>query len=228
MHPLKLITTDDGSHSLYREDLREGYHSYHGALQESKHVFIKHGLEAWWEVNPDQTVKVLEVGLGTALNALLTWERAHAAERKVEYVSFEAFPVPADIWQQLNYPDLLTDPAEARATLEAMHRANWDAGMQGYGEYFGLDKREAKIEAVELPEAAFDLIYFDAFAPNKQGELWEVGVLEQMANTLKSGGYLTTYCARGQFKRDLKAVGLRVETLPGAPGKAEMVRAVKD
>lgn len=224
---MKLILTDDGSHSLYREDLKEGYHSHHGAVQESRHVFIKHGFTAWAENNPGREPAILELGLGTGLNALLTWEAALAHGNRVRYSGVEAHPVPEEIWSQLNYPQFTTNLPEAAHALAEIHRTPWDEGYFTLGSLFQLEKRKSKIEATTLTEGFFDLVYFDAFAPNKQGELWEPAVLEKMASLLRTGGFLTTYCAKGQFKRDLKAAGFTVETLPGAPGKAEMVRGVR-
>ncbi|MEL6534001.1 MAG: tRNA (5-methylaminomethyl-2-thiouridine)(34)-methyltransferase MnmD [Bacteroidota bacterium] len=225
---MKLILTDDGSHSLYRDDLKEGYHSHHGAVQESRHVFIQHGLQAWLAEHPDREPTILELGLGTGLNALLTWEAALPYGKTIRYSGVEAHPVPEEIWQQLNYPEFATALPQADHALAEIHRTPWDEGYFSLGPLFQLEKRKGKIEEIGLTEAFFDLIYFDAFAPNKQGELWEPAVLERMASVMRTGGYLTTYCAKGQFKRDLKAAGFTVETLPGAPGKAEMVRGVRN
>ena len=227
MNPLKLIITSDGSHSLFREDLNETYHSHHGAVQESQYVFIKQGLAAWSAAHPGATVKILELGLGTALNALLTRDYAEQHALSMEYTGVEAYPVPEEIYGALNYHQHLPENAQAQAWLQQLHAHLWDSPLVALSPHFQFQKLAAKIEDAKLPAGHFDLVYFDAFAPNKQAELWEPAVLEQMATLLAPGGYLTTYCAKGQFKRDLKAAGFEVQTLPGAPGKAEMVRGVR-
>lgn len=227
MHTLKLITTSDGSHSLYREDLREGYHSHHGALQESQHVFIKHGLEAYTSDHTDGIIRILEVGFGTGLNALLTWQFVSHTQVQVEYTGVEAYPVPQNIWQRLNFASLLEESSTWETRLKQLHEIPWGKKLHPLDSSFSLMKREEKIEETPLAAANYDIVYFDAFAPNKQEELWTPALFQKLSASLKPGGFLTTYCAKGQFKRDLKAVGFEVETLPGAPGKAEMVRGKK-
>jgi tRNA U34 5-methylaminomethyl-2-thiouridine-forming methyltransferase MnmC len=214
---IKIFITGDGSHSLFNEKLNETYHSRHGAVRESQHVFIEHGFHNLIEKQKLPGVSILEVGFGTGLNALLTANEAIQKNVVVKYTSLETFPVPTAIWEQLNY----SDPEHLFSKL---HQAEWQKWVEVHP-HFQLLKLEISLQAVELNPLAFDLIYFDAFAPGKQPELWELPILNKVTSTLKPGGVFVTYCAKGQLKRDLKAVGLRVESLPGPPGKREMVRA---
>jgi tRNA U34 5-methylaminomethyl-2-thiouridine-forming methyltransferase MnmC len=216
---IKIIVTDDGSHSLLNEALNETYHSRHGALRESKHVFIEHGLNFIANRSPGEPISILEVGFGTGLNALLTLNESKAKSLNIQYTSLETFPIQQEIWLTLNYPD-------TNNAFTALHSATWQHWVEIIPE-FRLLKLEESLLAVELKSWEYDLIYFDAFAPNKQPELWEVPMLGKVVASIKQGGAFVTYCAKGQLKRDLKTLGLMVESLPGPPGKREMVRAVK-
>jgi tRNA U34 5-methylaminomethyl-2-thiouridine-forming methyltransferase MnmC len=220
MSSLKIITTHDGSHSLLNEQLNETYHSVHGALQESKHVFIQHGLD--FASKSKSTIHILEVGFGTGLNALLTLQQAKADNLTIHYTTLEAFPVEEAIWSQLNY----VESAEAKEQFEKLHRAKWNEA-ENISSNFVLKKLRATLQQVELELNHYDLIYFDAFAPNKQPEMWELPMLQKVVNSMKPDGLFVTYCAKGQLKRDLKNAGLTVETLQGPPGKREMVRGKK-
>lgn len=219
MKEIKVFITGDGSHSILNEALNETYHSRHGAVRESRHVFIEHGLRFLIEKQKRQFVSVLEVGFGTGLNALLTIHEAMLKNYKVEYTSLETFPIPHEIWTTLNYPD-------PHNLFRALHEAKWQT-REEINSDFSLLKLEKSLQDVELEPQQYDLIYFDAFAPNKQPELWELKMLEKVAGSIKPGGIFVTYCAKGQLKRDLKMLGLTVESLPGPPGKREMVRAIK-
>ena len=218
MEGIEIITTGDGSHSLLNTTLNETYHSHHGALQESVHVFIRNGLEHFIATTQRKIVNVFEVGFGTGLNAWLTmmWSRDHHVP--VHYTTIESFPLPAEVWQNLNYAD-----ERGRAEFENIHTANWNEPV-GLPDYFTLHKVHDTIQYLDIKESVYDVIYFDAFAPNKQPEMWELQVLSKVTRSLVTGGVLVTYCAKGQVKRDLRSLGLNVETLAGPPGKKEMVR----
>ena len=220
---LQLITTSDGSHSLLNSELNETYHSVHGALRESIHVFIKHGLEFFAGQNSLVTIHIFEVGFGTGLNALLTLEYALKQGCQIHYTSVEAFPIDHTTARSLNYPDALS-MTDAREYFERLHAAPWDVEAVIAPGFTLLKKKTSLQEITLMPE--YDVIYFDAFAPSKQPEMWELSVLEKVRNAIKPGGVFVTYCAKGQLKRDLKTLGLVVETLPGPPGKKEMVRGV--
>lgn len=226
MSKVKIITTEDGSHSLYHEELKETYHSFHGALQESKHVFIEKGIRFWRnkEGLPD-FLKIFEVGLGTGLNALLAAQFAKDNNLSIEYTSLEPFPLDQDLISQLNYAEKLEDP-KLKEIFKRIHQVSWEEPIELYP-FFQLTKHQLKLEDYTVKKEQFDVVFFDAFAPNKQAELWELSALEKCFNLLKSGGVFTTYSAKGQLKRDLKGLGFEVETLPGPPGKKEMVRGEK-
>ena len=219
MNTIKIIITGDGSHTLLNEAMDETYHSRHGAVQESLHVFIGQGLNYLFKKQNHEFISILEVGFGTGLNALLTLSEASKNEWSVAYTSLETYPLSQEVWENLNYPD-------PHRMLKELHKAEWQKWEQ-ISPHFSLLKLERSLQLVELESEQFDLIYFDAFAPNKQPEMWELSLLDKVVKTLKSGGAFITYCAKGQLKRDLKTLGLIVESLPGPPGKREMVRAIK-
>jgi tRNA U34 5-methylaminomethyl-2-thiouridine-forming methyltransferase MnmC len=219
LNTIKIIVTGDGSHSLFNEALDESYHSRHGAVQESLHVFIEHGFRYLVQTQKSKSISILEVGFGTGLNVLLTLAEAIESDILVAYTSLETYPLSEEVWVKLNYPD-------THNRFKELHLAEWEKWSQ-INSHLRLLKLEKSLQDVELDPTQYDLIYFDAFAPNKQPELWELTVLDKVVKTLKSGGLFVTYCAKGQLKRDLKSLGLIVESLPGPPGKREMVRALK-
>lgn len=219
---IEIITTSDGSHSLLNTELNETYHSTHGALRESLHVFLDKGFDFAIQQNSLKQIHILEIGFGTGLNALLTLQRAIAGAVDVYYTSLEAYPLHERLWQNLNY-------AESLGMQEAfyqLHHVSWES-WQTIHPNFRLLKREGMLQLLSLT-TTYDVIYFDAFAPSKQPEMWEFPVLEKVVQQLNPRGTFVTYCAKGQLKRDLKTLGLHVETLEGPPGKKEMVRAVKN
>jgi tRNA U34 5-methylaminomethyl-2-thiouridine-forming methyltransferase MnmC len=218
---IEIITTGDGSHSLLNTDLNETYHSRHGAVQESLHVFIQEGLDQTLATGAS-TVSVVEVGFGTGLNALLTAQRAEEKGVTVHYTSLETMPLPEELWMQLNY----TAAPAAQTLFNDIHLAPWNQPVD-VRPTFQLQKLTVSLQDAALPAAQTDVVYFDAFAPNKQPEMWTYDMLAKAVHTLRPGGMFVTYCAKGQLKRDLKALGLTVETLPGPPGKKEMVRGVR-
>jgi tRNA U34 5-methylaminomethyl-2-thiouridine-forming methyltransferase MnmC len=216
---IKIIATNDGSSSLYNEALDETYHSRHGALQESMYVFIEHGLNHLCNSKKIDSVAILEVGFGTGLNALLTLQYAIKYSIDIRYTSLETHPVTKEVWTQLNYSD-------THQVFNKMHEAPWGEWSEIVNR-FSLKKIKNELQLESLSRADYDLIYFDAFAPNKQPEMWELSVLSKITDAMNTGAVFVTYCAKGQLKRDLKSLGLVVESLPGPPGKREMVRATK-
>lgn len=219
---IQIIITGDGSHSLLNTTLNETYHSVHGARRESVHVFLKNGLEYFREKNSTEEVKIFEVGFGTGLNALLTASFAEDQTQKVSYTSIEAFPLGEEISTKLNY----AESEQEKILFQKLHSSSWEEEIS-INNFFTLKKIKATLQEIQLQKNFFDVIFFDAFAPSKQPELWEISILEKVCNGLKPNGIFTTYCAKGQLKRDLKSLGLLVETLAGPPGKKEMVRALK-
>lgn len=217
---MAIKTTKDGSHTVIHQHLNEAYHSVHGALQESKHVFIQHGLVSFQQ---QDTVRVFEMGFGTGLNALLSYQFAQSNEINIQYSSIEAYPLEIAIVKDLNYSSLVGD----KELFEKMHQVSWDE-THHLSDNFILHKIRGEIENTSLEFLKpVDVIFFDAFAPEAQAHLWQPSILRKMFDILKVGGRLSTYCAKGQFKRDLKAVGFKVENVQGPPGKREMTIGIK-
>lgn len=216
MNVLQIITTADGSPSLFNAKLDETYHSKHGAVQESQHVFISHGLRHWLNRSGHRQVVIFEMGFGTGLNAWLTHQVALADKLSVTYISLEAYPLSEYFWAQLQYSSQV-EP------FRKLHEAPWNEPV-ALDEQFTLHKIHGSVENLRMSWPV-DVIYYDAFAPSKQPELWTLPILANVCSTLNKQGVFVTYCAKGQLKRDLRSLGLITETLPGPPGKKEMVRA---
>jgi tRNA U34 5-methylaminomethyl-2-thiouridine-forming methyltransferase MnmC len=223
MSDLKLITTEDGSHSLFNPDLNETYHSIHGAIQESKHVFIDAGLDHWIKNNKKPNLRILEIGFGTGLNAFLTCLHSPPWDVNVYYKSWEAFPIDPELSNQLNYSDTLG----SKHLFEKLYAATWEQAVV-ISASFTLHKHKGNVISDMFNESScFDLIYYDAFGPSKQPEMWTKDILSKVVDVLDGNGVFVTYSAKGQVKRDLKSLGLVVETLAGPPGKLQMVRATR-
>lgn len=218
---IKIITTEDGSHSLFDEELNETYHSTRGARGESLHVFIKEGLDYFLSHTESAEVRIFEVGLGTGLNAFLTAQFAENHSQKIHFSSLEPFPIVKEIYEQLNFHE----SPEEKKLLQDIHQKNWESTVE-ITHFFQLHKTTSRLEDF-VSDQQFHLIYFDAFAPSKQPEVWSLDNLKKCYDLLENDGILTTYCAQGQFKRNLVEAGFQVETLQGAMGKKEMVRALK-
>ena len=221
--------TADGSATLFVPALNEHYHSQHGARQESQHVFIGAGLVPLLDAGRggpcQRPLRLLEVGLGTGLNALLTAQVARAAGAAVAYDGLETLPLSAALVAALR-PEWEAQSAEAGAQFARLHAASWGE-MHPLAPSFFLTKLPEPLQAARLPAAYYDLIYFDAFAPEKQPELWTEAIFAQLYAAAAPGAVLVSYCAQGQFRRNLRAAGWHTEKLPGPPGKREMTRAVK-
>lgn len=221
MEKKELKITEDGSHTLFIPGLNETYHSSHGAIQESIHVFIDAGLKY---IN-NKEINVLEIGFGTGLNAFLTLLEANKTEANINYTSLEAYPLEMSLVRQLNYTSELKLDDYIACLYNKMHEVEWGS-LQSITNEFKLKKLKIKLDDFETIEK-YDVIYFDAFAPQIQPEMWTVSVLEKMYNCLNANGVLVTYCAKGIVKRALKEVGFKLESIPGPPGKREMTRAHK-
>jgi tRNA U34 5-methylaminomethyl-2-thiouridine-forming methyltransferase MnmC len=223
---IEVRTTGDGSPTLYVPALDEHYHSHHGAAQESRHVFIEAGLAPLLAEGMGQTqaLQVLEVGLGTGLNALLTLEAAQAAGAYVHYQGFETLPLPAEAVAALALQ--WTDNPMLSQAFTELHAMPWGLPLK-LGPKFLLSKIQRAIQSVALPAGRYNLIYFDAFAPEKQPELWGEDIFYNLYLAAAPGAVLVSYCAQGQFRRNLRAAGWLTEKLPGPPGKREMTRARK-
>jgi tRNA U34 5-methylaminomethyl-2-thiouridine-forming methyltransferase MnmC len=219
----QLVLTGDGSHTLFIPELKEHYHSTYGALTESIHVFIRNGLDCF---GGSGEISIFETGFGTGLNALLTSVNAARMKVKVWYTALEKYPVDPQIVKQLNYPLLLKDSDnDAERLFAAIHEAGWER-MTEIHPLFHLKKIKGDL-CTYIPDASFDLVYFDAFAPDKQPEMWTGEIMHRLVSAMKPGGIFATYCVKGSVKRILKDCGLTVEKLPGPPGKREILRARK-
>ncbi|MEQ9301306.1 MAG: tRNA (5-methylaminomethyl-2-thiouridine)(34)-methyltransferase MnmD [Cyclobacteriaceae bacterium] len=221
---LRVITTEDGSSSIYHEGFDETYHSTHGAIQESDHVYIKAGLNHWLSQNAGKPIEILEVGMGTGLNVILTLKAQLEIGFPVRYTAIESFPVDQKILVELNYKEKFNHSIVSEL-FDRLHDLPWEEETTLSLE-FKLEKLEQSFQDF-IPDETYDLVYYDAFAPEKQAELWDKQWLQKVHYLLKPGGIICSYCAKGDFKRNLKAIGFKVERLPGPPGKAQMIRATK-
>ncbi len=214
-----IIKTDDGSQTIVHPTFHEQYHSVKGARSESMHIFVQLALREWMKGHPAQKVRVLELGFGTGLNALLTCVEANEVHTHVEYSTLELYPLGIEEARSLEYM-----PKEV---FEKVLAAEW--GQQvGLSEWFTLCKRQEDFLLAPLNSGHFDVVYFDAFSPETQPELWGEELLQKIYVAMASGGVLTTYCAKGVVRRMLQQVGFVVERMPGPPnGKREVLRAWK-
>lgn len=220
---LQVITTGDGSHSIYNGALDEVYHSRNGAIAESEHIFIRAGFDR--VLDGERALHVLEVGFGTGLNALMTAVRCVEIPVQVWYQAFEPSPLPLRLTRELNYAGMLG--GDACRYWEKMHSAP-NKQWHTVHDHFQLCLIAQPVEEPTLPNNHFDLVYFDAFAPSIQPELWSAEVFGKLHAALKTKGVLVTYSAMGEVRRNLIRAGFSVERLPGPPGKREMLRATKD
>jgi len=216
-----IIKTDDGSDTLFVKELDEHYHSTFGAIQESLHVFIKTGLN----VKDESPLTIFEVGFGTGLNAFLTFLDTLKSGQIIQYITIEKYPISRNMWELLNYPELLSK--DHTEIFRAIHLSPWNEKVN-ITENFALTKITGDMTSFDfdlLP--VFDLIYFDAFSPEKQPELWETRIFEKLYANTAPFGKLVTYCSKGAVRRSLQKSGYITERLPGPPGKREILRAKK-
>ena len=217
---LQPVLTEDGSSTLFVPELNEHYHSIHGALQESMHVFIREG----YSQMRNFPAHIFEAGLGTGLNAFLTYLASEKEGKSIHYSAIEKYPVEDHFVRLLNYPEK-TDPAKAEI-FHAIHDALWDQDIR-ISENFILSKMKGDLRGVQLQDSSYDLVYFDAFSPAVQPELWTEDIFRMLFQSMKEGACLVTYSVKGSVTRILKAAGFSLEKLPGPPGKREMTRATK-
>lgn len=215
----KLIITKDKSNTIYSYKFDDIYHSKHGSINEAKHVFIKNGLLS---VKKNK-LNILEVGFGTGLNALLTLIEAKKKSIKINYHAVELYPLSLVILKELNFCDLINIE---KKIFERLH-LKWEQASQ-INDYFTITKHNISVEKYFHKNIKYDIIYFDAFSPSKQTDIWEENILRKMHNLLKKNGSLVTYCAKGIIKRRMKKIGFNVIILDGPPGKREMIKAIKN
>lgn len=225
-----MIITRDGSHSLSIPEMNVTYHSLHGAIQESMHVFIEAALQPCLQQHDRNPIHILEVGFGTGLNALLTLRQMEEDSRVIHYTALELYPVEPEISSRLNYAEQLQRP-DLHAIFETLHTAEWNRQVE-LTDQFMLHKSNSSLLA--LPRLAtgvltekIHIVYFDAFAPTAQPELWTQDIFEKLFDLMEPGGMLVTYCSKSIVRRAMQAAGLRVEKIQGPWGKREMLRSWK-
>ncbi len=217
---LSLITTKDGSHTLFIPRMGEYYHSHYGAISESRHIFIECGFNVLKDKK--DSISIFEAGFGTGLNTLLTFIESKKSRLEIYYTAIELYPLKKEIWQKLNYCHFLGE----NDFFSRIHMCKWNKQIECSSGFF-LHKIQVDLTNTQLPENNFDIVYFDAFAPSYQPELWEKEIFNMIINSLKPGGLLTTYSSKGSVKRVLKECGFEVFKLPGPEGKREIIRARK-
>ncbi|AEH00112.1 tRNA (5-methylaminomethyl-2-thiouridine)(34)-methyltransferase MnmD [Lacinutrix sp. 5H-3-7-4] len=219
----EIITTKDGSKTIHIPEWNEQYHSTHGAIQEAKHVYIKHGLAFFMELKSinKKEVSILEIGFGTGLNAFLTAIEAQKSNLKINYTGVEGFPVLKKELKQLNY----ANNTEEQLLFNAIHDAKWESYYE-VSKNFIIKKQNKNFNVID-DVALYDVIYFDAFGPRVQPELWTQPIFNAMYNAVSKTGVLVTYCAQGHARRAMITAGFKVAKVEGPPGKRHMLRAIK-
>lgn len=215
----QIITTSDGSHTIYVPEIKEHYHSVHGAVQESNFIFIETGF-CRCTASP---LNIFEIGFGSGLNALLTALKCMEGVREVNYTSIEKFPLDEKIISSLNHH--IFAGGSGKWLFDKIHSAPWNV-LVNICNNFNIKKINGDITTYPLT-GIYDLIYFDAFGPDKQPEMWTKEIFERISSVTAKDGSLVTYSAKGDVKRNLKACGFEVARLPGPPGKRQIIRAVK-
>lgn len=224
----EIITTNDGSKTIHISEWNEHYHSTHGAIQEALHVYLKEGLAFFLDSKSfykgSQPISILEIGFGTGLNALLTLAEAEKQQVKINYTGVEGFPVSHSEIEQLNYGEAVTIK-NSNSLFQKLHSCDWEK-FCSISEGFRLKKQHKQFSEIDDTNQ-FDILYFDAFGPRVQPELWTEAVFNAMFKALKPNGVLVTYCAQGNARRAMMSAGFTVERVNGPPGKRHMLRAIK-
>lgn len=216
--------TRDGSHTMLSEVGGVPYHSRHGALQESQHVYIHSAFNFVYNAAPGKPIRIFEMGFGTGLNALLTCIRAEELQVHVHYTSIETEPLSGAEARLLNYCEKLGRP-ELQPLFNELHDSTWETNAV-ISPFFTLQKKKVSIQDYQ-PEAHVDLVYYDAFAPSAQPELWTSEVFGKIAGFMEPEAILITYCSKGDVKRAMKAVGLKVKKVPGPLYKRDILRVTR-
>ncbi len=220
-HEVKLVETKDGSTTFFSELFQTTYHSTDGSVEESMHVFIRNGLHYALNLVEQKEIHILEIGFGTGLNALLTLMESAKYDVTIHYHTIELYPLWLENIEQLNFTEQLDKVYDE--CFKQMHWQKWGA-TEKIAANFYMTKILESVESFDT-DVKFDLIYFDAFSPKEQPELWTEAIFCKMYSFLKTKGSLVTYCAQGQMKRNMRAVGFKTTALPGFGSKREMTRA---
>ena len=224
MENLHFVTTADGSKTIFNPQVGEHYHSKHGALQESKHVFLKSGLEFYLDKSPQKIVSILEVGFGSGLNFLLSADYCSAHQIHLNYAGIEAFPLPHQMISKTGYQDYIESPISESFLNKYEQALREEVELNPFCKLEIIENKLANYESSK----SFDVLYFDAFAAIHQPEMWTNEAITHCCKFLKPGGVFVTYAITGNLKRTMKSLNFTVEKAPGAPGKREMLRAVKN
>ncbi|MFN0728006.1 tRNA (5-methylaminomethyl-2-thiouridine)(34)-methyltransferase MnmD [Polaribacter gochangensis] len=216
----EIVLTSDGSTTIHLPDWNENYHSTHGAIQESKHVFISKGFDA---ISLSE-ISILEIGFGTGLNCFITFLEAQAKEKSINYVGVEAYPVTKKEVAKLNYVSELKAENQ-QFIFDAIHNCTWEEKHQIQSNFWLTKRKQFFKDIIDVKQ--FDIVYFDAFGAEHQPQLWTVAIFKKMYQALKVNGILVTYSAKGSVRRAMQEVGFSVERLNGPPGKREMLRATR-
>lgn len=219
-----IITTKDGSHTIQVEGSGLTYHSIHGAIGESMHVFISAGLNHYLELQKPKAISIFEMGFGTGLNAFLSLLESQKKNIFIRYTAVETHPLSENEYSALNYAEASGDPLST-ALFHQLHLSEWNSEIP-VNSFFSLEKINAPLQSF-IPARSYDIIYFDAFAPGAQPELWTEDIFKKMFSLLNPGGILVTYCSKGDVRRAMQAAGFSVQKIPGPRGKREMLRATK-
>ncbi len=219
----RIVETADGSYTFELIGKKEHYHSTFGAVQEGLHIFIRNGLHCF--AGKSNTINILEVGFGTGLNTLLTLLDAMRLNLRVAYLALEPFALEPSEYKMLNYAMVLNQSGLLEEFLR-FHESEWNMDIE-IMPGFVFRKEKTGLQNALLPENFFDLVYFDAFGPDTQPELWTQGMFEKVGKAMLPGAILTTFCVRGSVRRAMQASGFDVLKLPGPLGKREMTRALK-
>lgn len=209
--------TEDGSHTLFVPRIDECYHSTHGAIQESQHIFIEEGLKKATK----KSLRILEIGFGTGLNALLTLTECIKSDIHIDYTTLEKYPLDGAKACLLNYPELIAEGT--RTYFEQLHNSEWNKAAK-IAPNFCFTKIKCDFTEFEFSQQ-YDVVYFDAFSPDKQPEMWSEQLFKEVFDHCNDGAILTTYCAKGYVRRAMQHAGFMVERIPGPPGKREILRA---
>ncbi len=217
----EIVITEDGSHTIYIPEMDEHYHSTHGAIQESLHVYINNGLLQF----AGEKITIFEIGFGTGLNAFLTAIFCKKHNISARYISIEKFPLSEDEYKNLNYSE--GEFKEYSVLFNKIHQSPWETDVEIEPNFILLKIRADLVNYQFDPTWNIDLVYYDAFAPNKQPDLWSDEVINKVCRHLANNGLIVTYCAKGTIRRAIASFGFEIERLPGPPGKKEILRGKK-
>lgn len=221
---IKIVETEDGSTTLLNESLGDIYHSRFGAISESQHIYIENGFLKI--TGQHQQLNILEVGYGTGLNIMLSYLARKSKNQQVNYIAIEPFPLHDEVINRLIFPGI-TDHKENNKLFKAIHQQAFNVSKQ-ISNTFSLTKFHCRFEDFNIPKSIFNLVYFDAFAPDIQPELWNLPIFKKIATGMKRGGILVTYSTKGLVKRNLKSAGFTIKKVPGPIGKREILTAINN